>query len=112
MRRLAAVLLLTATGPALADGWQALDGAAIVAALTDQTVIYENGATQRFFASGRTRYTHAEPSWGSWRVEDDQYCSLWPPAPEWDCYAVEGDGAGGITFRDLWGNSYPGAIAP
>ncbi|WP_044007572.1 hypothetical protein [Jannaschia sp. CCS1] len=112
MTRLAVVILLGLTGVVRADGLIALDDAGITAALTERTVTYDNGATQHFFASGRTRYTHAEPTWGSWRVENDQYCSLWPPAPTWDCYAVQADGAGRITFVDQWGNATSGARVP
>ena len=42
-------------GKALAQDWTAMTGAQIAAALTDQDVVYV-GATQLFYASGRTLY--------------------------------------------------------
>ncbi|WP_224815211.1 hypothetical protein [Hasllibacter sp. MH4015] len=93
-----------------AVGAQTLDGAGITALLTDRIVTYENGATQRFYPSGRTLYTHGEPSWGEWRVEADRYCSLWPPAPDWDCYDVSADGDA-VNFMDDWGNDFPGTLS-
>ncbi len=89
-----------------------MDGAGIADALTERSVTYDNGATQRFFASGRTLYTHGEPSWGSWEVRDGQYCSLWPPAPQWDCYVVEGADPDAILFLDAHGNRFEGRIDP
>lgn len=90
-------------GAAQAD-WVRLDDAGIVAALTGTEVVYEDGATQRFYASGRTRYTSVEPSWGSWRAEDGQYCSQWPPAMTWDCYDLLRDEAGALGWDDAYGN--------
>ncbi|WP_461425456.1 hypothetical protein [Gymnodinialimonas sp.] len=112
MRRLVALWVLCLAGGAQADAWEALDGASLVAALTDRTVTYDTGATQHFYASGRTLYTHGEPSWGSWRAENNQYCSNWPPSPTWDCYDVFRGGTAGISFLDEWGNAYPGVIEP
>lgn len=113
MRRLIGMVCLVACASA-ANGqqWHALDGAAIEAALSDRSVTYDAGARQHFYASGRTLYTHGEPSWGSWRVENDRYCSLWPPSPDWDCYEVQGDGVNGVNFLDEWGNTFPGVVTP
>lgn len=83
LRRLVALLLMPVT--VWAEDWRAMDGAEIAAALTDQTLIYEN-ATQRFYASGRTLYDAGQDSWGYWAVRGDQYCSQWPPGDQWDCY--------------------------
>lgn len=113
MRQLAGAILLAASGStAQAQDWHVLVGAGIAQGLTDRTVIYDNGATQHFYASGRTLYTFGEPSWGSWRIENDRYCSLWPPAPDWDCYEVQSNGAGGVMFVDPWGNTSASVIAP
>lgn len=105
------MVIALCAGAAVAEGWETLGGAAIARALTDCSVTYDMGATQHFYASGRTLYTHGEPSWGSWRVENDQYCSLWPPAPTWDCYDVQEDGAGGVNFVNQGGGTSPGVIA-
>ena len=108
----AIMVALVLAGPVQAQEWTDLTGAEIADALTDRLVTYDNDATQRFFASGRTLYTHGEPSWGSWEVREDAYCSLWPPAPVWDCYTVQGAGPSGIAFEDDHGNRFEGRIAP
>lgn len=109
-RKIAAILLAGLASASHGQTWQPLDGAAIAEAITDRTVTYDDGATQRFYASGRTLYTFGEPSWGTWRVDADRYCSQWPPAPSWECYAVQGNSARGINFRDDYGNDFSGVI--
>ncbi len=108
----AVTLSLIVAGAAQAQDWIVMNGAEITEVLTDRSVTYDNGATQRFFASGRTLYTHGEPSWGSWRVEGNEYCSLWPPSPDWDCYAVQSANPDGIVFLDDFGNRFEGRIHP
>lgn len=97
--------------PAWAQDWRGLTGPEIAEALTDRTLHYATGATQIFHASGRTLYTHGEPSWGEWRIEADQYCSTWPPSGDWDCYDVEADGTGAFNFVDARGNPFFGIYA-
>jgi hypothetical protein len=80
-----AVLLPTA---ALADDWVPLDGTAITETLTDQRLKY-TAARQHFGADGQTLYDAGRPSWGSWAVRGDQYCSVWPPSDLWTCYDVQ-----------------------
>jgi hypothetical protein len=97
MRTVLAMLLLA--GPAMAEDWARLDGPGITAALTARVLGYEGGATQNFYADGRTLYeSGGSPSWGTWRVEGDRYCSRWPPRDAWDCYAVEAE-ARGLDLR-------------
>ena len=31
-------------------------------------------------------------SWGEWRVDDNQYCSQWPPQGLWACYHMDRSG--------------------
>lgn len=113
MRRLGSVIIgVMLAGAAQAQDWHALDCAGIARALTDRSITYDTGAEQYFYASDRTLHTHAEPFWGSWRVEDDQCCSLWPPAPDWDCYDVQTNGVNGVNYLDEGGNSFPGVVAP
>lgn len=100
----AALALMLMAGMAHAD-WVRLDDAGIAAALTDRDVVYDDTATQHFYASGRTRYTAAEPSWGYWRAEDGHYCSQWPPGMGWDCYDVFEDDTGALRWDDGYGNS-------
>ncbi len=49
----------------------------------------KNGATT-YSSSGRVEI-------GSWRAENDQYCSQWPPRREWSCYDMTGKG-NNVTF--------------
>jgi len=86
----------------LADaGWIPLTSAEICEALTGRTLVYVDQADpsqradtfQDFRASGATLYTFkGRESWGYWRVENDQYCSQWPPNDLWACYAMERNG--------------------
>jgi hypothetical protein len=80
------VLAGLATSPALAEGWERLDGPAIAAALGARVLGYPDGTLQDFFADGRTLYGE---SYGRWEVRGDRYCSLWPPSDRWTCYAVD-----------------------
>jgi hypothetical protein len=82
---LAFVALLAA--PALAED-TALDGPAILAALTDAKLVYDDGATQVFRAGGATIYDNGRQSSGRWAVREDRYCSSWPPSDTWACYGV------------------------
>jgi len=108
---LAAALALPA--PAVAGDWQAMSGAEIRDALSGATVIYpgEQPARQVFHESGRTLYDAGRPDWGTWRVEGDRYCSQWPPAPQWACYEMTSDGAGGVRFISEGGAVSEGRIA-
>ena len=98
MRRFALILLLLA-GPLRAEDWVPLSGAEISAALTDRALEYVSGdAWQDFRASGRTLYIYkGRESWGYGRVENDRYCSQWPPSDLWACYRLESR-AGAVRF--------------
>jgi hypothetical protein len=62
-------------------------------ALSGRTA-FEAGKTYRpwrqyFAADGTTVYFGDGPSSiGRWEVRGNQYCSLWPPVAEWECYDV------------------------
>lgn len=90
MRRLiyAAAMLLPTVMQAEDAPWQAMSGAEITQALMGRTLQYDT-AWQDFRASGKTLYNAGRDSWGYWRVEGDQYCSLWPPQDLWACYDME-----------------------
>ncbi|WP_299149513.1 hypothetical protein [uncultured Tateyamaria sp.] len=91
MRRFALIALIALPFPAAAD-WTVLSGEEIRTALTGRTLEYKN-ARQDFRASGKTLYvTNGRDSWGNWRIEDDQYCSQWPPSDLWACYAMDRQG--------------------
>ena len=85
--RFAVILAVLLPAAALADDWAPLDGATITEALTDQWLKY-TAARQHFGADGQTLYDAGRPSWGSWAVRGDQYCSVWPPSDLWTCYDV------------------------
>ncbi len=97
MRRFALVAGLWA-GAAVAEPVP-LSGAEIAEALTEVTLQYD-GAWQTFFASGRTLYNAGRDSWGYWEVRGDAYCSQWPPADGWACYAMARDGAALLFIGD------------
>ncbi|MEL6463332.1 MAG: hypothetical protein AAFQ58_00055 [Pseudomonadota bacterium] len=91
MRRFALILGLFAS-PLTAEEWHPMTGDDIRAALTGRTLAYPD-TTQDFRESGRTLYIHkGRESWGYWRVEDDQYCSQWPPNDLWACYGMDRKG--------------------
>ena len=92
MRRFALIVLLIWPFTASAgDVWAPLSGSEIREALTGRTLQYET-AWQDFRASGKTLYNAGSDSWGNWRIEDDQYCSQWPPNDLWACYEMERSG--------------------
>ncbi|MEL6958501.1 MAG: hypothetical protein AAGL89_06055 [Pseudomonadota bacterium] len=72
--------------------FQPMTGEEISFALTNRALIYTDGATQDFRASGATLYDAGRPSWGNWAVRGDQYCSQWPPSDGWACYDMARDG--------------------
>ena len=95
-----AVGVMLALWPGIAgaeEAWRTLKGAEIQAALAARVVQYEDGTRQDFMADGRTLYGQA--SWGSWRVEGDEYCSVWPPSDRWGCYGMEARGLE-VRFSD------------
>ncbi|GFE65851.1 hypothetical protein [Litoreibacter roseus] len=103
MRSLTALLIgIGLTGGAGAQEWEPLRGVTVEIALTDRVLQYE-GATQKFFASGRTLYTSVRDSWGYSAVRGDAYCSQWPPSDGWACYKVERatTATGDVTLRFL-----------
>ncbi len=73
-----------------------LKGPEIFLVLNDKILTtVQNGepANQIFQKSGTTFYNAGgSQSQGSWKVEGDQYCSVWPPNPNWACYDVAQDG--------------------
>ncbi|MBS9718587.1 hypothetical protein ACFFUT_05000 [Pseudohalocynthiibacter aestuariivivens] len=102
MRR--AVLIFSIIWPAvaLAENWEPLEAEGIKKALIDKGITYE-AATQYFYASGRTLYNAGADSWGYWRVEEDRYCSQWPPSDLWACYDME---ISGQSIRFLGEHGY------
>jgi hypothetical protein len=82
----AAVIVMAA---AVAQAQDAkLDDAAIGAALSGQSLVYDDGSNQTFKAGGETVYDNGRLSTGRWSVRDGRYCSVWPPSDQWACYDV------------------------
>lgn len=101
---LVAMLLLTASAMAAE---KALSGAEI-ARLLPMIVAVGDNSRQTFTASGATTYIDGgRQSAGRWRVQDNLYCSQWPPSGSWACYQVLVDGEKGKSAeRLIWvGNS-------
>ncbi|GGX48298.1 hypothetical protein GCM10007385_15190 [Tateyamaria omphalii] len=91
MRRFALILALLG-GPVAAQDWMPMSGEQIRDALTGRVLAYPD-TSQDFRASGRTLYIfRGRESWGYWRIEDDRYCSQWPPNDMWACYTMDGKG--------------------
>ncbi|EFL87813.1 hypothetical protein [Ahrensia sp. R2A130] len=88
MRLLLAALLMISTAQA---GQRKLDGAA-VAALLPTIIATGQDTRQTFSEAGATTYSFkGRDSYGSWRVQGDQYCSQWPPADGWACFDLLAD---------------------
>ena len=113
MRRLVVAIGLCLASPACAGDWQALSGAGIAEALEGRELTYENGAVQVFRESGATTYRAGSGlSEGRWRVEGDEYCSNWPPAASWSCYALERDAeTGRLRFAGASGDMTVGSYS-
>lgn len=95
MRGLILALVLASPSMALAEDWQAIKGDEISTALAARVLGYDGGEMQNFFADGRTLYeVKGGESWGKWKVEGDQFCSVWPPSDHWTCFDLERDSTG------------------
>lgn len=87
--RLLFALLILFTGPAMASGARTLTGDEIRLLLPTITAVTDT-TRQTFAENGETLYTDAaRTTAGRWRVQQDFYCSTWPPSDAWRCYAVE-----------------------
>lgn len=105
----AAILLVA--GLAFAEEWKLLNNDQITSALTEKEIIYKNqgNSTQTFYKNGETGFVEGRPSLGYWRVQNNQYCSQWPPSSAWVCYNVylHTDGAI-VRFRGSDGVNWDG----
>lgn len=72
-----------------------LSGEDISALLPDIVALGET-TRQTFETSGHTDYHDGQRlTAGRWRVQNDSYCSTWPPGDNWRCYHVLLDERGG-----------------
>lgn len=98
-------------GLALAQDWERLDDAGIIAALGDRTLRFDAYTIQHFGTNGATEFVTERAALGRWEARDGQYCSTWPPSDRWDCYDLElaGDqlrfiSADGFTSQGAYAN--------
>jgi hypothetical protein len=109
MKAFVCLIMLAMGSPVFAEDWRALDGAGVAKALTSRVLQYKDNAQQDFFADGRTLYQTRDSSWGKWRVDNDRYCSIWPPADGWACFSVSiSDDGLRIQFTDSDGSNTDG----
>ncbi len=86
-----------------------LSGDEILNALREKSLYAgDNGAIEQIFQKGgQTVYIdHGSVSQGQWKIENDRYCSQWPPSKSWACYDVTRDGQM-ITFVTASGTRFP-----
>jgi hypothetical protein len=86
-----------------------LEGPALTAILSGHSLYAGNAGEieQMFHPDGVTFYLdHGNASQGTWKVENGQYCSSWPPNPALICYSVmkENDT---VTFVSNSGKRFP-----
>ena len=91
MRQIIFALLMALPATVQAQDWTLMSGDEIREALTGRVLSY-GSSWQDFRASGRTLYNAGADAWGYWRIQNDQYCSQWPPSDLWACYDMERDG--------------------
>jgi len=70
---------------------------------------------QSFTATGQTTYYagSSAPSDGFWRIQDNAYCSKWPPFGGWACYEMTGDLSASpqtVTFIGSGGDKWPAHV--
>lgn len=112
--RALAVATMLAPPTAMAQAQGDSDLAAI---LVSHDIVYDGVAWERHAASGRIILRSLEDpdgttSLGEWQIVEGARCLRWRPAMDWECYAVELDGAGGITMTDALGNAITGRLVP
>jgi hypothetical protein len=86
-----------------------LSGTEIEAALSDRSLYAgELGAIEQIFQKGGITFyiENGASSVGGWTVEENQYCSTWPPGRNKACYDVFGDGDA-VIFVSKNGQRYP-----
>jgi hypothetical protein len=110
MKRLLTASIVLLNGSAGMAAEAKLSGAEILSLLSDQTLAGAEAGSkieQIFQKGGLTLYTdNGAQSQGEWKVEEDQYCSVWPPSTFWACYDVLRDGAR-VTFVSRGGKQTP-----
>jgi len=94
-----------------AEDWKALQDEEIREALIDREIVYKSqgNSSQSFSSGGETTFVEGRPSLGYWRVDNNQYCSKWPPSSQWACYDVFlNSGGNTVRFRGTDGVNWDG----
>ena len=113
-----AALCVVLTVPAATASDRPLKGPEIDALIKGNTVTGKTGKggwKQFFAANGETSYSSRgeTPSYGSWEVRGDKFCSQWPPEQHWSCSTVTGDlnaAPKTITWISGGGKTFPGEV--
>ncbi len=101
---------LSVTQAALAEEIK-LDADAILSHLNDKTYqqikpVTQHIIKQTFEVQGVTNFfVNDQVQRGLWRIENEQYCSNWPPTDHWDCYDLLKDGTT-LIFLSAQGARY------
>jgi hypothetical protein len=88
-----------------------IGGAEIKQLLTEKSYLQIKPTTkhtieQIFLSGGLTHFiVDGDAQTGQWKIEDDKYCSAWPPSNTWDCYDILQDGTT-IVFLSARGARY------
>ena len=86
------VMMLMALSIPVSAEQSKLTGAQISSMLSDKTLyatINGKSAEQLFLKNGATYYSlDGAQNQGAWKIENDKYCSVWPPNETWVCYDV------------------------
>ena len=68
----------------------------IITSLLPTIIAFGENSRQSFTKTGATTYLeNGRNSYGRWRVQNNLYCSHWPPSEMWVCYRVVIDGVPG-----------------
>ena len=82
--------------PALVQAEERKLNGAEISDLLPKVLATSETTRQTFDRDGRTDFDDGRrPTVGRWRVQNDAYCSLWPPSDLWRCYDVLIDGGNG-----------------
>ena len=111
------IFVFLAPTTAFAGEESRLTGAEITERLSGNTVFgnQRGAAWKQFFDSdGNTTYVQegSRPSAGKWEVRGDDFCSLWPPSPRWDCYIMTGAGEKVTWIPHGDGPPWPATLKP
>lgn len=113
------VLAPTANVNAQADNNsnKTLDNTGIIQIIQNKSLIgtQHNKVWKRFhLESGHIHYSDSSGATenGYWRVENDLYCTNWPPSSLWHCFIVHQSDKNKVTFKSVHGSdSFSATVA-